>query len=267
MQLDLQDPSGRILKSGTVSALIFDLDGVLTRTAELHAQAWKITFDDFLKRWSTKMAQPQAPFSIETDYRAYVDGRIRSDGVSMFLKSRGIELPLGSKVDPIGTDTISTIGERKNRLFLDMLRTQGVHVFEDAAELLKAAKRSKLKTAVVTASKNCNAILHATGLGRYFDVRIDGVTAAVHHLKGKPEPDTFLAAAAELGVTPASTAIFEDATSGVQAGRRGGFGWVIGVARSGPEEDLAKSGADFVIRSFAQIRIRPPVSRVLEPFA
>lgn len=271
MQVELVDDNGRTIERRDLDALIFDLDGVITQTAALHARAWKKTFDEALKRWTEISGSPQNPFDIDTDYREFVDGRRRTDGVRTFLASRGISLPERSPEDttqaarqpPPWTDTIEGIGRHKNDLFLHLLESEGIDVFDDTIERLKEAHARGLKTAVVSASRNCKKILEATHLTPYFDARVDGVIAAERGLKGKPAPDTFLAAALELGLRPDRAAIFEDALSGVEAGHRGGFGWVLGVSRRGPkknpdrnlDQEFLSHGADQVLHSFKQLHL------------
>jgi alpha,alpha-trehalase len=227
-------------------ALLFDLDGVITRTATVHAAAWKDLFDSFLERWGHEQSQPFEPFDISTDYVQYVDGRRRYDGVDTFLRSRGIELPYGEAGDPPDAQTVCGLGNRKNRYFVEHLAQQGVEVFDDTVELIRATRSRGGKIAVVSASENCDVILSRAGLLGLFDARVTGIEAAALHLAGKPAPDTFLKAAELLDTAPARAAVFEDAISGVQAGRAGGFGLVVGVDRRGEGKLLAENGADVV---------------------
>lgn len=224
-------------------ALLFDLDGVITRTATLHAAAWKDLFDDFLAARTRANDEPFMPFDTAGDYLLYVDGRRRYDGVDTFLRSRGIELPYGDPADPPEAETVCGLGNRKNGYFNQRLAELGVEVFEDAVELITAARRHGRKVAVVSASENCDPILSRAGLLNLFDVRVTGVEAAAWHLPGKPAPDTFLKAAELLGTPPAAAVVFEDAISGVQAGRAGGFGLVVGVDRRGESDVLREHGA------------------------
>jgi beta-phosphoglucomutase family hydrolase len=219
-------------------ALLFDLDGVITRTATVHAAAWKRLFDEFLG------PRGGAPFDIATDYPRYVDGRPRYDAVSSVLESRGIVLPYGSPADPPGEDTVCALGNAKNRLFTEELQRHGVEVFDDTVALVRAARRHGRRTAVVSASENCADILRRAGLLGLFDATVSGLDVARLGLRGKPAPDTFLRAADLLGVPPAEAVVFEDALSGVQAGRAGGFGLVVGVDRGGASDALLRSGAD-----------------------
>lgn len=232
-------------------AVIFDLDGVITRTAELHAAAWKALFDKYLERRS----EEQEPFDIDTDYRRYVDGKPRYQGVQSFLESRGIELPYGDPDDDPDRETVCGLGNRKNELFRQRLQQDGVKVYESSVELLHDLREQGIRTAIVSSSKNCQAILDAAGIRDLFDARIDGVESARLGLNGKPDPDIFLEAARRLGVEPARAIVVEDATSGVDAGRRGGFGRVVGVDRVGHAEELKQSGADIVVEDLAEIEV------------
>ncbi len=227
-------------------ALLFDLDGVITKTAAVHARAWKQLFDQFLRTWSERTGQPQAPFEIAVDYVRYVDGRRRFEGVAKFLESRGITLPMGNPDDGPGMDTIYGLGLSKNKYFLDELERNGVEVFPDAVDLLNAARAAQRKLAVVSASENCAMVLRRVGLDGYFQVRVSGLEAKALNLPGKPQPDTFLRAAQELGVAPADAVVLEDAIAGVRAGKAGNFGLVVGVDRGGEAEGLAENGADVV---------------------
>jgi alpha,alpha-trehalase len=233
-------PSARDADVTGYSALLFDLDGVITRTATVHAAAWKRLFDDFL------VPRGGAPFDIATDYPRYVDGRPRYDAVASVLESRGIELEPGSPGDPPGEDTLCALGNAKNRLFKDELERHGVELFDDTVALIRAARRHGRRTAVVSASENCADILRQAGLLALFDAMVTGRDAARLGLRGKPAPDTFLHAAELLGVAPGDAVVFEDALSGVRAGRAGGFALVVGVDRGGAGEALLRSGADIV---------------------
>lgn len=227
-------------------ALLFDLDGVVTKTAAVHARAWKQLFDHFLVRWSRENGQPQEPFTIATDYVQYVDGRRRYEGVARFLESRGITLPQGDSDDSPDAETVCGLGNAKNGYFLAELEQQGVEVFPDAVELLDAARAANRRLAVVSASENCSMILKRVGLEAYFEVRVTGIEAKALNLPGKPRPDTFLKAAEQLGVAPADAVVLEDAIAGVRAGRAGNFGLVVGVDRVGEADALAANGADVV---------------------
>jgi beta-phosphoglucomutase family hydrolase len=236
-----------------VTACLFDLDGVLTNTAAVHAVAWKQTFDSFLQERAEKAGQEFVPFDIHDDYLKYVDGKPRPDGVRDFLASRGITLPEGSADDSPDDETVIGIGARKNRELLRRIRTDGVEVFEGSRRYLEAARAAGLRRAVVSSSANTEDVLAVTGLAQYVELRVDGVTIREEHLAGKPAPDTFLAAAKRLGVEPLAAAVFEDAIAGVQAGRAGGFGAVIGVNRTGQAEALRANGASVVVGDLAEL--------------
>jgi beta-phosphoglucomutase family hydrolase len=232
----------------TARACLFDLDGVLTRTATVHMAAWKRTFDGFLR----DRDPGEAEFT-QLDYNRYVDGKPRADGVRDFLTSRGIGLPEGSPGDLPDAATVQGIASRKNELVLRELEEHGVEVYPGSIAYLRAVKAAGLATAVVTASANGEQVIAAAGFADLIDVRIDGVVAAREGLRGKPHPDTFLAAAGALQVEPPAAAVFEDALSGVAAGRAGGFGYVVGVDRVGHAEELAAQGADVVVQDLAEL--------------
>lgn len=232
-----------------VTACLFDLDGVLTQTAKVHAAAWKQIFDEFLR---ARSGAGFAPFTDE-DYNANVDGRPRADGVRTFLASRHIELPEGTPDDPPDAHTVNGLGNRKNEVLLDLIHTQGVQPYPGSVRYLHAARDAGLLRAVVSASANCADVLAAAGLTDLLQVRIDGVVAAQRDLKGKPAPDTFLAAARELGVPAAEAAVFEDAIAGVQAGRAGGFGAVVGVDRVHHADALRANGASIVVSDLTEL--------------
>jgi beta-phosphoglucomutase family hydrolase len=232
----------------SIRACLFDLDGVLTRTATVHFAAWKRTFDEFLSRYDP--AQPE--FSQE-DYNRYVDGKHRADGVRGFLASRDITLPEGSEGDPPDAATVHAIATRKNDMVLRELDEHGVEVYPGSVRYLRAVKDAGLKTAVVTASANGEKVIAAGGFADLIDVRIDGVVAGRDGLKGKPEPDTFLAGAKALGVEPSEAVVYEDALSGVEAGRAGSFGYVVGVDRVGQAEALGQHGADVVVQDLEEL--------------
>jgi beta-phosphoglucomutase family hydrolase len=246
------DAPGGLGLPPTVTACLFDLDGVITKTAVVHAAAWRETFDAFLREREGPGFRPFSPH----DYDAYVDGRPRSDGVRAFLASRGITLPerpAGGDADPPGTLTVQGLGDRKNALLLAEIRAGGVEAYPGSLRYLTAVRAAGLGTAVVSSSTNCLDVLRAVGAEDRFDVRIDGVVAARRGLPGKPHPDTFLAAAAELGVAPERAAVFEDALAGMDAGRSGGFGYVVGVDRVGQAAALRAHGADTVVRDLAEL--------------
>ena len=236
-----------------ISACLFDLDGVLTQTAKVHAQAWKQMFDDFLRERSERTGEPFRPFELPGDYDEHVDGLPRLDGVRRFLTSRGIELPMGSPSDPPGAETVHSLGVRKNDLVLELIRTDGVQPYEGSIRFVEAARDRGLRRAVVSSSTNCRDVLVAAGIEHLFEARVDGIVAEREGLAGKPAPDTFLAAARALGVEPARAAVFEDALAGVEAGRAGAFGWVVGVDRTGQAEALRSRGADVVVRDLAEL--------------
>lgn len=236
-----------------IRACLFDLDGVLTQTAKIHAAAWKQMFDAFLRERSRRTGEPFRPFALPQDYATYVDGKLRQDGVRSFLTSRGVELTEGSPDDPPTADTVHGLGTRKNDLFLRLLRDHGVELYDDAVRFVEAVRTAGLRRAVVSASKNTGEVLDAAGIADLFEVRVDGCVAEERHLRGKPAPDTFLAAAEALGLGPATCAVFEDAVAGVAAGRAGAFGWVIGVDRVGQAAALREHGADQVVRDLGEL--------------
>jgi beta-phosphoglucomutase family hydrolase len=232
-----------------IRACLFDLDGVLTRTATVHFAAWKRTFDEFLRR-----TDPAAPEFTQEDYNRYVDGRHRADGVRGFLASRGIALPEGGLGDAPDAATVQGIATRKNELVLRELDEHGVEIYPGSVRYLRAVREAGLATAVVTASANGEKVIAAGGFADLIDVRIDGLVAARDGLRGKPAPDTFLAGARALGVAPGEAVVFEDAISGVEAGRAGNFGYVVGVDRVGQAPALAAAGADVVVTDLAELR-------------
>lgn len=240
-----------------ISACLFDLDGVLTETATLHAQAWKQMFDGFLSARAISRGQPFVPFDVVRDYDLYVDGKPRDEGTRSFLASRGVQLPDGPGDDPTTTETIRGLGKRKNSIFIALIRKQGVEPYPGSVRYVRAVKHAGLRTAVVSSSTNCHEVLAAAGIADLFDARIDGVVAAEQHLAGKPAPDTYLAAAGALSVTAAQAAVFEDALSGVAAGRAGRFGLVVGVDRVGQAEELRRHGADIVVTDLAALLETP----------
>jgi beta-phosphoglucomutase family hydrolase len=237
----------------SIKACLFDLDGVLTQTAKVHADAWKQTFDAYLKERAEKQGQKFVPFDKTKDYDEYVDGLPRFDGVRNFLKSRGIELPEGSPDDAPDKETVCGIGNRKNDLVLKLIKRNGVQVYEGSVRYVKAARDAGLHRAVVSSSANCRDVLIAAGIEDLFEARIDGKTGEELHLKGKPHPDTFLAGAKALGVTAHESAVFEDALAGVEAGRAGNFGYVVGVDRVGQAEALRAHGGDVVVKDLAEL--------------
>lgn len=236
-------------------AMLFDLDGVITGTATVHAVAWKALFDEFLLEWADVHGAPFVPFDRVVDYGRYVDGRRRYDGVATFLRSRGISLPMGAPTDAPGIQTISGLGNKKDGYFHAALEEQGVEVYDDTLSLVRALRESGTAIAVVSASENCEAILRRARIDHLFPVRVTGVDANVLHLAGKPAPDTFLEGARRLGVGPPEAVVFEDALSGVEAGRAGGFGLVVGVDRvgHGHGRELVEHGADVVVTDLSSL--------------
>jgi beta-phosphoglucomutase family hydrolase len=236
-----------------ISACLFDLDGVLTDTARVHAAAWKEMFDSYLRARAERGHAPFVAFDPVEDYDAYVDGKPRADGTRAFLASRGITLPEGHPTDPPDAPTVQGLGNRKNEIVLRRIRREGVHAYPGSVAYLRAVREAGLRRAVVSSSTNCRDVLIAAHIEDLFEQRIDGVTARRGHLAGKPAPDLFLAAAHALGVDPAAAAVFEDALAGVAAGRAGRFGYVIGVDRVGQAEQLAAHGADTVVTDLAEL--------------
>lgn len=236
-----------------IRACLFDLDGVLTPTATVHAEAWKQTFDEFLRRRSYAQHVRYVPFDAVDDYDRYVDGRARADGVRSFLRSRGITLPEGSAGDTAASDTVLGLSNAKNALLLRLLARDGVQPYPGSVRYLSVVRNAGLATAVVSASANCRQVLTAAGLAGQFDAVVDGLTAQRQHLAGKPAPDTYLAAARALKVVPPAAVVYEDALAGVRAGRAGRFGWVVGVDRVGQAAELRKAGADVVVTDLAEL--------------
>jgi HAD superfamily hydrolase (TIGR01509 family) len=238
-----------------IAAVVFDTDGVLTDTASVHAAAWKRLFDGYLRERAARTGEPFRPFERE-DYLRWVDGRPRFDGVAGFLASRGVELPWGDPADPPDRETVCGLGNRKNGFFLERLARDGVHAFPSSVELVRGLRAAGGGTAVVSASRNMVAVLDAAGIRGLFDVEVDGNEAARLGLPGKPDPALFVEAARRLGVAPARAAVVEDALAGVEAGRRGGFGLVVGVDRAGQAAALRARGADVVVADLGDLRLR-----------
>jgi beta-phosphoglucomutase family hydrolase len=236
-----------------VRACLFDLDGVLTKTAVVHAAAWKETFDEFLRTRADQAGERFVPFDEKEDYDEYVDGLPRGDGVRTFLKSRGIELPEGSPDDPPAAETVAGLGNRKNTIVLRLIDERGVEAYPGSLRYLRAVREAGLATAVVSSSTNCAEVLRAAEIDQLFDARIDGVVAEERGLRGKPAPDTFLAGAEAVETTPAAAAVFEDALAGVEAGRAGEFACVVGVDRVGQAAALHEHGADVVVNDLAEL--------------
>ena len=240
-----------------IRGCLFDLDGVLTRTAEVHDAAWREMFDGYLRERSRRTGEPFVAFDPVADYENFVDGKPRADGTRSFLASRGIELPEGGPGDPPGTETIAGLSNRKNEILLRRIREDGVAAYPGSVRYVRAATEAGLRRAVVTSSANCRDVLAGAGIGDLFEAQIDGLIAGREHLRGKPAPDTFLAGARALGLEPRAAAVFEDAQAGVAAGRAGGFGFVVGVDRLGRAAELRKHGADVVVADLAELLDHP----------
>ncbi len=240
----------------TFQSVIFDLDGVVTKTATIHAHAWKKAFDEYLKLREKRDGEPFREFTYQNDYLTSVDGKPRYQGVKKFLESRGIHLPFGEPSDPPDKETICGIGNKKNELFNKLLKDEGAEVFDSTIALINNLKENGIKVGVASSSKNCKAILESVNLEGLFGTRVDGVVSAELNLKGKPEGDIFVTAAKNLDTLPEKSVVVEDASSGVEAGRNGGFGLVLGVARENNESELAKHGADIVVPDLGEIDIQ-----------
>jgi beta-phosphoglucomutase family hydrolase len=234
-------------------AVLFDLDGVLTATAKLHAATWKEMFDEYLRDRSARTGEPFRPFDIGTDYKKYVDGKLRYEGVRSFLESRGIELPYGELGAPPQEESVIGLGNRKDRLVKVFMKEKGVEAYAGSVALVRHVQSLGIRTAVVSASHNCEAVLEAAHIADLFEVRVDGHLADRLKLPGKPAPDTFLKAAEQLGAEPKRSVVVEDAISGVQAGQAGGFGLVIGVDRKNDPESLRRNGADIVVADLSEL--------------
>jgi len=242
-----------IFRQGKFDVVLFDLDGVLTSTTRIHAACWKQMFDDFLQSRSHSRNEPFRPFDIITDYKQYVDGKTRHDGVRDFLASRGINLAEGTKDSPRDEESVYGLGNRKDSLVKQAIHAGRVETYPGAIDLVRWLRKAGLKTAVVSSSRNCAEVLRAAGIERLFDVRVDGDDVDRFHLPGKPAPDTYLRAAQLLGAPPSRAVVIEDAIAGVQAGRAGGFGLVIGVDRGGSAEALRQNGADVVVSNLGDL--------------
>jgi beta-phosphoglucomutase family hydrolase len=247
----------RVITHDLYDAVLFDLDGVITNTANLHAACWKQMFDDYLQNRAIQRGEAFKPFDLATDYLLYVDGKQRFDGVRDFLKSRSIVLPEGSTDDPPEADTVGGLGNRKNDLVNAAIEERGVEAYEGSVRLIQQLRHQGFKIAVVTSSQNCTAVLRAAKLESVFGVQVDGKVIQAQHLAGKPAPDTFLMAARLLGTEPARAVVIEDAISGVRAGFSGNFGLVIGVARKGNDEELRHNGAHLVVSDLGEL-VDPP---------
>ena len=237
----------------TTRACLFDLDGVLTDTASVHAAAWKQMFDEYLRARAERTGEPFEPFDVKKDYGPYVDGKPRLDGTRGFLASRGITLPDGDPTDGPDAETVNGLAAKKNALVNEKIHTVGVDVYPGSVRYLHAVREAGLTTAVVSSSANAELVLQVAGLADLIDHRVDGVVAKQRNLPGKPAPDTFLAAAADLGVAKEDAVVFEDALAGVESGRAGGFGFVVGVDRLGQADALREHGADVVVADLADL--------------
>jgi beta-phosphoglucomutase family hydrolase len=240
-----------------VHACLFDLDGVLTKTARVHAAAWKETFDGYLRQRAERTGDEFEPFDVVADYERFVDGKARADGTRSFLESRAIKLPEGHSTDPPDAETVHGVGNRKNAIVLRRIREDGVEPYAGSIRYVRAARDAGLRRAVVSSSANCRDVLVAAGIEDLFEERIDGVVAEQRKLRGKPAPDTFLAGAQALGLQPGESAVFEDALAGVEAGRAGGFRFVVGVDRLSQADALRAHGADLVVTDLAVLLDRP----------
>jgi beta-phosphoglucomutase family hydrolase len=236
-----------------IRACLFDMDGVVTRTAVVHCAAWKEMFDDFLRGWSARTGMPFVAFDPVRDYDRYVDGKPRLEGTTSFLESRNISLPVGSADDPPGAPTVWGLSNKKNELVLAVLKRDGVEVYDGSRRYINAVRAAGLRTAVVSSSANTGAVLEAGGVADLFDARVDALVARQRGLRGKPAPDTFLEAAHMLGVTAAQATVFEDALAGVAAGRAGRFGFVVGVDRVGQAAELRAHGADIAVQDLGDL--------------
>ena len=234
-------------------AVLFDLDGVLTSTAKIHAACWKSMFDDFLSKHADRSQQPFTPFDIEGDYKAYVDGKPRYEGVRSFLESRRISLPYGSPADDPATESVCGLGNRKDELVKQAIAAGKVEAYPGSVALLRKLRELTKLMAVVSSSNNCEEVLEAAGIADFFAARVDGLVATEKGLHGKPAPDTFLHAAQALDVSPEKAVVVEDALAGVEAGHAGGFGLVVGVDRDGGGAALRQHGADIVVTDLAEL--------------
>jgi beta-phosphoglucomutase family hydrolase len=249
----MRQPKSKRVSRDQYDAVLFDLDGVITNTANLHATCWKQMFDEYLRKRAQHTGEAFHPFDLATDYRLYVDGKPRFGGVRDFLRSRGIQLPEGHPNDSANVETVHGLGNRKNDLVNRAIAEVGVEPYGGTVQFIHQLRRDGFKIAVVTSSQNCRAVLTAARLDDVFKVRVDGNTIEAERLAGKPAPDTFLMAARLLGVEPARTVVIEDAISGVEAGSNGKFGLVIGVARKGNVEELKRHGAHLVVDDLGEL--------------
>ncbi|MEE4379251.1 MAG: trehalose-phosphatase [Candidatus Competibacteraceae bacterium] len=244
-------------------AVIFDLDGVITDTARIHSIAWKKLFDDYLEQRAARFGEQHEPFDPNVDYRQYVDGKPRYQGVKSFLASRGVEIPFGEPQDSPDQETVCGLGNKKNPMFLEGLKTYGADVYQSSVDFIHQLHEQGIRTSIVSSSKNCATILDVAGLTHLFEVKVDGLDGERMGLKGKPEPDTFLEAARVMGVDPTRSIIVEDAISGVQAGQKGNFGFVLGIDRTGHPDDLSENGADVVVKDLVEVAVSQADSSAL----
>ena len=240
-----------------IRGCLFDLDGVLTKTAQVHDAAWQEMFDGYLRERSRRTGERFVPFDRVADYENFVDGKPRADGTRSFLQSRGIDLPEGSPDDPPDAETVEGLSNRKNEILLRRIDEDGVEAYPGSVRYVRAVRDAGLRRAVVTSSANCRDVLASAGLADLFETHIDGLTVEREHLRGKPAPDSYLAGAQALGLEPGAAAVFEDALAGVAAGRAGRFGFVVGVDRLGQADALAEHGADVVVTDLAELLDRP----------
>lgn len=240
-----------------IRGCLFDLDGVLTKTAQVHDAAWQEMFDGYLRERSRRTGEPFVPFDRVADYENFVDGKPRADGTRSFLQSRGIELPEGSPDDPPDAETVEGLSNRKNEILLRRIHEDGVEAYPGSVRYVRAVRDAGLRRAVVTSSANCRDVLAGAGIEDLFEAHIDGLTVEREHLRGKPAPDSYLAGARALGLVPSAAAVFEDALAGVAAGRVGRFGFVVGVDRLGQPDALTEHGADVVVTDLAELLDHP----------
>ena len=244
------------IKSDDFDAWLFDLDGIITDTTSVHASAWKKMFDEYLKKVAKRQGAPFEPFEIDPDYFQYVDGKPRYNGVDSFMRSRGIELEWGDPGDSPEKETVCGLGNRKNAMFNDVLKEEGCEIFQTSVDLVRKLKKDGKHVAVVTSSKNCDTVLAVADLTDLFEAKVDGNVAAERGLKGKPDPHTYEEAAKMVKSDIKRTVVLEDAISGVQAGKAGGFGLVIGVARHDEPQTLLDNGADIVVRDLGELKVK-----------
>ncbi|WFU75572.1 beta-phosphoglucomutase family hydrolase [Bradyrhizobium sp. CB2312] len=249
----MRQPKSKCVNRDQYGAILFDLDGVITNTADLHARCWKQMFDEYLQKRASERREAFHPFDLAADYQLYVDGKPRYDGVRDFLRSRGIQLPEGNLHDPGDVETVHGLGNRKDQMVNRIIDEVGVEAYTGTVRFIQQLRRDGFKLAVVTSSQHCDAVLRAAKLDQFFEVRVDGNVIENERLAGKPAPDTFLAAARLLGVEPKRTVVIEDALSGVEAGSNGKFGLVVGVARKGNAEELKRHGAHLVVEDLGEL--------------